>query len=333
MKKAILRNVAVVSAVFVLTFSIMLITNYFQVKGVHPLQAEVIETLKQINDEHANNVELQEQIRQLDLLARKAYFIRLDHLMTGVYILIAALAVFIVTLRLYYAEDKTIPGKQVAPVDEWVIKTHSRRYIHWITSSLVVAALVFVFLSSPYMSMNKGKSAKDDGASDLVTDVVSEQISENENYDSEYSRAFSNTDAASESASETGTSADTGTSSETRTSSETSAVSETSVSGIETAVETTPDTASGTVSEMASSTAGGASSSPTTPGTTSGTAPESPAGTETSKVTHNGFRGNNSNAISSARGIPTQWDLESGENIAWKSDIPKHGYNSPVING
>ncbi|MDR0714247.1 MAG: PQQ-binding-like beta-propeller repeat protein, partial [Bacteroidales bacterium] len=40
-----------------------------------------------------------------------------------------------------------------------------------------------------------------------------------------------------------------------------------------------------------------------------------------------------SNAISSARGIPTQWDLESGENIAWKSDIPKHGYNSPVING
>ncbi|MDR1883793.1 MAG: dehydrogenase, partial [Prevotella sp.] len=148
MKKAILRNIACVSAVFILTFSIMLITNYFQVKGINPLQVEVIETLKQINDENANNVELQEQIRQLDLLARKAYFVRLDHLMTGVYILVAVLAVFIITLRFYYAEDKIIPGKQIAPVDEWMIKTHARRYVNWVAGGLVVAALFFVFLSS-----------------------------------------------------------------------------------------------------------------------------------------------------------------------------------------
>jgi hypothetical protein len=99
MKKSILRNIALVSAIGMLTFSIMLITNYFQVRGFNPLQTEVIETLKQINDENANNIELQEQIRQLDLLARRAYFVNLDHLKTGVYILIGMLVIFVITLR------------------------------------------------------------------------------------------------------------------------------------------------------------------------------------------------------------------------------------------
>jgi outer membrane protein assembly factor BamB len=273
MKRTILRNIAIVSAIFIVTFSIMLITNYFQVRGINPLQAEVIETLKQINDENANNIELQEQIRQLDLLARKAYFIRLDHLMTGVYILIAVLAVFVVTLRLYYAEDKTIPGKQITPVDEWMIKTNSRRYINWVASGLAVAALVFVFLSSPYISMDKGK------------------IADNDN-DSEYQQAI---------------------------------LSVTDTANIESKTEAAPETSP---SETSSE----------TPQTTEQTA-ETPKPTEqtatpqTSKVTHNGFRGNNSNAISSAKGIPTQWNLETGENIAWKSDIPKQGFNSPVVNG
>jgi outer membrane protein assembly factor BamB len=54
---------------------------------------------------------------------------------------------------------------------------------------------------------------------------------------------------------------------------------------------------------------------------------------EISKVTHNGFRGNNSLGISSARNIPTSWDLASGKNILWKVDNPRKGFNSPVING
>ena len=53
----------------------------------------------------------------------------------------------------------------------------------------------------------------------------------------------------------------------------------------------------------------------------------------TPKLTSNAFRGNNSSGHSSARGIPTSWNLKSGKNILWQKSIPKHGYNSPVING
>ncbi|MDR2026719.1 MAG: PQQ-binding-like beta-propeller repeat protein [Prevotellaceae bacterium] len=310
--RAILRNIAIVSAVFILTFSIMLITNYFQVRNINPLQTEVIETLKQINDENADNVELQEQIRQLDLLARKAYFIRRDHLMAGVYILIAVLAVFIVTLRFYYAEDKTLPGKQVAPVDEWMIKTHARKYIRWAAGGLVVAALAFAFLSSPYMSMSGGKPVVTKTAAvDNIVDAAEEQLSgTEENYDSEYSQAVPKEENPE---TETDESTDSARHAPAATASPTSASAETALT--ETA---TPSTAQAETASTETATA---------EKTEQSKQPDIP------KVTHNGFRGNNSNAVSSAKGIPVSWNLDTGENIAWQSEVPKPGYNSPVVNG
>lgn len=258
MRKSILRNIAIVSAIGMITFSIMLITNYFQVRGFNPLQTEVIETLKQINDENANNIELQEQIRQLDLLARSAYFVNLDRLKLGVYILIGMLVVFVLTLRFYFAEDKQLPGKQVDPVDDWLIKTNARKYIGWAAGGLVAAALLFVFLSSPHLSSGAPDNEKPEVIAEVESSSDEAQLDE---------------------------------------SLDDSTVSSESLDSLE------------SLSSFNSSD------------------PSSAA------VTSNAFRGNNSNAVSPARSIPVKWDLASGENIAWKSDVPKHGFNSPVITG
>jgi outer membrane protein assembly factor BamB len=48
---------------------------------------------------------------------------------------------------------------------------------------------------------------------------------------------------------------------------------------------------------------------------------------------HNSFRGPLAQGIVYHKNIPTEWDGSSGTNILWKSPIPKHGYNSPVIWG
>ena len=270
MKKAILRNVAIVSALFIITFSIMLITNYFQVRGTTPLQTEVIETLKELNDQNAGNPALQGQIRQLDLLARKAYFVRMDHLMIGVYILLGMLVVFIISTRLYFARDKDIPDKEIDPIDEWAIKTQARKYVVWGAAGLASVALIFVVMSSPYLHSSPSATEQ----SDLVAQVQ---------------------ETANETASEI-TDKDTG---------EDPIVTETDSI---TAENDTTTTMAATDEEEA-------------------TQPV------ISKVTHNGFRGNNSNGISSAKGVPVKWDLNNGTNIAWKKDIPRKGYNSPVING
>ena len=255
-----------------LTFSIMLVTNYFQVRGFNPLQSEVIETLKQINDENANNTELQEQIRQLDLLARRAYFVNLDHLKAGVYILIGMLVVFVLSLRFYFAGDKQLPGKQVDAVDDWIIKTNARKYIGWVAGGLVAAALVFVFLSSPYLGSRSQEKQ-------------TEQTAE-----AESSSSSSSSDSNQPSQEET--------------------------AEVSTGEDTTA--AAGDYPDFLLETASDATDV---------------AGAEVSHVAHSSFRGNNSNGISPARSIPVKWNLGTGENIAWKSDIPKHGFNSPVITG
>ena len=109
MNKNIFRNVAIVTSVFIVLLSAMLIINYFQVRGTTPLQTEVVETLKALNDQNAENVELQEQIRQLDLLARKAYFVQSGHLKAGIYILLGLIGILMVCLRFYFENTKETP--------------------------------------------------------------------------------------------------------------------------------------------------------------------------------------------------------------------------------
>lgn len=266
MKRKIARNIAVISAIFIVTFSIMLVTNYFQVKDVNPLQTEMVETLKEINDANANNPALQEQIRQLDLLARRAYFIRMDHLMTGVYLLMGMLILFIVTLRYYYAETKHIPDKEIDPIDEWAIKTQARKYIRWGAAGMATLALLFVALSSPYLSSQQEEEIPQDEMVAYVEDIVES---------GEYIQPEDNTPEA-----------------------ETPAEAIAADIPGETPAEAAPETQ-----------------------------PETP------RVTHNGFRGNTSNGISAARSIPVTWNLHAGENIAWRTEIPRRGYNSPVIHG
>jgi outer membrane protein assembly factor BamB len=271
MKKTILRNIAIVSALFVITFSIMLITNYFQVRGVNPLQTGALETLKQINEENANNAELQEQIRQLDLLARRAYFVSMDHLMTGVYMLAGMLLVFIVSLRLYFAGEQQIPGKEVHPADDWIVKTHARGYVGWGAGGLAIAALVFAFLTSPYLTTKTAIQ------SETLAEAAPAEEKKDAGYDDEKLPPA------------TGETGETG--------------------------ETDAPEADGREADAAAET------------------PAEAGVSNVSNATHNGFRGNNSNAISSAQNVPVRWDLSTGENIAWTADIPRQGYNSPVING
>ena len=183
MKKVVYRNIAIVSAIFIVAFSIMLVTNYFQVRGATPLETEVMEVLRELNDVNANNPDLQEQIRQLDLMARKAYFIQQSRLKTGVYFLLGMLFVFLVCARGYYEGYKDIPDKDVDPVDEWAIKTKARKYVLWGTSGLAATALVFVLLTSPHLKATKTEEQQPEiTLSQYTDDTFESEISYNEEF-------------------------------------------------------------------------------------------------------------------------------------------------------
>ena len=170
MKKLIFRNIAILSAIFIVTLSIMLVTNYFQIKDVTPLQTEVVESLKQLNDSGVDVPGLQDQIRQLDLLARKAYFVRMDHLEAGLYILLGMFLVFILSLRYYFKDLKEIPAMEIDPVDDWLIKTNARRYVLVGASGLAALAIVFALLSMP--SLKKIEGQADPAAGELTAEAT-----------------------------------------------------------------------------------------------------------------------------------------------------------------
>ncbi|MBR3627006.1 MAG: PQQ-binding-like beta-propeller repeat protein [Bacteroidaceae bacterium] len=274
MNKNIFRNVAIVTSVFIVLLSAMLIINYFQVRGTTPLQTEVVETLKALNDQNAENVELQEQIRQLDLLARKAYFVQSGHLKAGIYILLGLIGILMVCLRFYFENTKEIPDKEIDPIDDWLIKSKSRKYINWGIVGLAAVALGFAFFSSPYYKTLTEKSAEETAGDFVVEDVANPD-------DITTDRLPGDALAEANSSEEASTEAED--------------------------AETTEQDAEGE----------------------SAPAEEVPV----SKVTQNAFRGNTSNGQSSARGIPTAWNLQDGTNILWKTPVQKGGYNSPVING
>ena len=177
-KKSISRNICLVSVIFVATFSIMLITNFFQVRKPHAVQWEVVEKLKQVYEEDGDNRQLQEQIRELDLIARKAFFISQGRLKRGVVILLVMTALFFASLHVYFSGSKNIPNKEIAPVDDWIIKSKTRKYFVWSLSLLALGGVLFALRSSPYLSFGDERLSYGEAVI-AVKDTESDWTSEN----------------------------------------------------------------------------------------------------------------------------------------------------------
>ena len=257
------RNIAIVTSVFILALTVMLGVSYYQMQQVSPLETGVMETLKELNETNGDNEVLQQQIRELDLLSRKAYFVKEGQLKMGIYLLLGMAIVLALCLNLYYKETKNLPEKEYDPIDEWMAKSRARNYLGW--AAAVVALIGVGFVAVQHVDW-KGLMTweKEMVAADSVEPMAMLEPSA----DAQLSDANSVADTL-------------------RTD---------SVKG--------EDTDSAEVDDM----------------------PEL-------KIASRAFRGNNSSATSSARGIATSWNLSGKKNILWQSSIPKHGYNSPVITG
>jgi len=256
------RNIAIVTAVFMLVLSVMMGVSYYQMQQVSPLETGVMETLKELNETNDDNEQLQQQIRELDLLSRKAYFVQEGQLKTGIYLLIGMALILMLCLNLYFKDTKSLPDKQLDPIDEWMMKSHARKYLGWAAAIAAVVGIGFVVSRS---IADKLLTAPSDNQDELLAD--SHQSGENIETDS-----------------------------------------------LQVVADIAADTLSTAQQDVVDTTA------------VEDEMPEL-------KIASKAFRGNNSSASSSARGIATSWNLKGKKNILWQSPIPKHGYNSPVITG
>lgn len=141
------KRLAIVSGIFLIVVSGILLLNSYLLGKVDPLHSPALKALVTQLDQDADNQELRQQIRELDLLARRAFFVRQWQLQTGGILLAAAIIVFIVAIYMMTAAERRIPDLKRCPGlnAPWPMATRAR----WIitTSGLLLILLIWsVFL-------------------------------------------------------------------------------------------------------------------------------------------------------------------------------------------
>ncbi|QGY43044.1 PQQ-binding-like beta-propeller repeat protein [Maribellus comscasis] len=290
------QNVAVFSGIFCVTVALLLLLNFWQMSKSDPTESKVIEALVERLKQEPNNEELKAEIRNFDLLARKAYFNSQWQVKTGAYLLLFGAIVLALALRYYYSLKSKIEAPDTQHENEIASRILAQKGI------IIVGALVLVLgLGASFATVNHLNyyDAENSVAQAVPTpeDEGIEVIEVGENVEEP------DTESEPEQALQEPT-------------------PERS-QPVETSAEKEVDSGANENEEKAVEKT---EPKPATAATSNNFFAEI-------RKNYNSFRGPLAQGISYSKNIPTEWDGTAGTNVVWKSPTPKHGFNSPVIWG
>ncbi len=142
------KRVALIAGVYSFIFSILIIANFAQVNRVDPVNTTVINALVERLSQNPDDAELREEIRQLDLLARKAYFTNQWQIRYGGYMLAIGVLVVIIAMQFVSIGKKNLPNIDGKEDYKYLVLQKKARF--WVSvggATIVVLALVFAFLT------------------------------------------------------------------------------------------------------------------------------------------------------------------------------------------
>ncbi len=145
----IAKKIVIFAAVSAGILSVLMIANYLQTKSNDPLNSTVItQLIAELQDNPEDSV-LKEQIRALDLLARKAYFTYQWQIRTGGYLLFAFILLLLLAFKFLSSLQPRLPNLDTSPRSEegWENKILSRKYILYGGVGVFILALGLGMLS------------------------------------------------------------------------------------------------------------------------------------------------------------------------------------------
>lgn len=144
----ILERIALTAGLFAFVLCILIMVNYYQLRRSDPLNTPGIKILVERLNSNPEDEQLKQQIRELDLLARKAFFTNRWQIKTGGYLLIFTIFVLVSSLKTIELIKPRLP---VLPSDQketfWNDRLLNRKWLSYSGIGLLVFALVFAFLS------------------------------------------------------------------------------------------------------------------------------------------------------------------------------------------
>ncbi|MDA3817542.1 MAG: PQQ-binding-like beta-propeller repeat protein [Prolixibacteraceae bacterium] len=293
-------NVAVVAGVITLVVGFLLLFNYLQMSGTDPVESKALDALIQRLDDDPGNSQLKEEIRNLDLMARKAYFTAKWQIQTGGWILLFSAIILILALRNYFVLTNKIEEPEKNPVSENAARVISSRWVLIAGLIIISAAFLSSFLSVDYLSryetVDDGAKEQADKAVEVVdlTEEDEKAVPETEMEKKEEAVLVADTLPGD--------------------------VEEEESEKVKQNREEQENTAE--VAELKKEKEVVNQPKSLTSDFPSKSAIESQ---------FNSFRGAWGNGISKAENLPLKWDVGAGTNILWTADIPISGYSSPVV--
>ena len=142
----IFKSISLVSGVITFIIAITMLFSLIQLKLIDPINSPSLLSVKEQFDRDPDNKDKAEQVRAIDLMARKAYFSSRWQVETGSYLLLAGAFIFVLFQRLIAGSEK--PAKSLRPdkPDIDLERTGNRRYLVVSAGAVTLLAVISSFV-------------------------------------------------------------------------------------------------------------------------------------------------------------------------------------------
>jgi outer membrane protein assembly factor BamB len=139
---SIFKGISLAAGIFTLVIAITMIFSLIQLKKINPLDNPSVKSVKEQFDRDPENKEKAEQVRAMDLMARKAYFSSRWQVETGSYLLLAGAFIFVLFQRLIAGNEKPARSLRADKPDIISERKTNRRYL--IISAVALTIIAFI---------------------------------------------------------------------------------------------------------------------------------------------------------------------------------------------
>ncbi|MCY1720898.1 PQQ-binding-like beta-propeller repeat protein [Prolixibacteraceae bacterium Z1-6] len=146
------QNIAVIAGIFCLAVAMLLLLNFWQVSKTDPIESKALEALVQRLKQEPNNEELKVEIRNFDLLARKAYFNSQWQVKTGAYLLLFGAIVLAFALRIYYSVKSKIEEPDAKLENEIASRILAQKGIMIVGATVMILAVLASFATVNHLN-------------------------------------------------------------------------------------------------------------------------------------------------------------------------------------
>lgn len=146
------QNIAVIAGIFCMVVAMLLLLNFWQVSKSDPIESKALQALVDRLKQEPNSDELKTEIRNYDLLARKAYFNSQWQVKTGAYLLLFGAIVLFFALRVYYSAKSKIGEPDTSHENEIASRILAQKGIVIVGAAVMVFALAASFATVNHLS-------------------------------------------------------------------------------------------------------------------------------------------------------------------------------------